>query len=573
LAQGRFLACTRQNGLADNVVYSLIEDDAGFVWMDYGSGLFRIPKQQLSDYGAGRIQRLSGNVYDTLDGVKSVDKIHLTQPSAAKTADGRLWFAGSRGLTVVDPSKFKTNSVPPPVLIESVIIDKIPMKTGQAGIAAPGRGQMEFHFTAHSLAVPERVLFEYQLEGFDLDWVEAGQRRVAYYTNIKPGRYRFRVIACNNDGIWNEAGASYEFELQPHFHQTNAFYVLCALSCVLLGLAIYLSRVRQLKQRHRVLEKLVRSRTVELSRQSEELSHSNASLKAEVAERKRLEVEKERIHKELLTTSRQAGMAEVATGVLHNVGNVLNSVNVAATLIADKTKNSRISSLAKLDDLLSQHPNDLADFITRDAKGRQIPSFVKSLSECLQQERAEVLGEVASLTHNIDHIKEIVAMQQNYAQVSGVVEVVPVQELVGDALRMHSGAYLRHAVRLERAYAEVPPITTDKHKVLQILVNVLHNAMYACDESGRADKQVAVRIGRAGEDRVRIEVADNGIGIPAENLTKIFNHGFTTRKDGHGFGLHSGALAAKELGGSLTVHSEGLGKGASFTLELPLRNE
>jgi signal transduction histidine kinase len=145
--------------------------------------------------------------------------------------------------------------------------------------------------------------------------------------------------------------------------------------------------------------------------------------------------------------------------------------------------------------------------------------------------------------------------------------------LVEDALKMHSGAYLRHAVQLNREYAETPPITTDKHKVLQILVNVLHNAMYACDESGRADKQVAVRIGRAGEDRVRIEVADNGIGIPAENLTKIFNHGFTTRKDGHGFGLHSGALAAKELGGSLTVHSEGLGKGASFTLELPLRNE
>jgi signal transduction histidine kinase len=175
-----------------------------------------------------------------------------------------------------------------------------------------------------------------------------------------------------------------------------------------------------------------------------------------------------------------------------------------------------------------------------------------------------------SLRVNIDHIKEIVAMQQNYARVSGVVETVPVRELVEDALKMHSGAYLRHAVRLEREYGDVPPITTDKNKVLQILVNVLHNAKYACDESDRADKQVTVRVAKSGEDRVKIEVADNGIGILAENLARIFQQGFSMRKGGHGFGLHAGALAAKELGGALTAHSDGPGNGATFTLELPL---
>jgi signal transduction histidine kinase len=137
-------------------------------------------------------------------------------------------------------------------------------------------------------------------------------------------------------------------------------------------------------------------------------------------------------------------------------------------------------------------------------------------------------------------------------------------------LRMDLGAMSRHNVKVERDFAEVPPILTQKHKVLQILVNLIHNAKYACDDSGREDKQINVRV-RNGDGRVKISVIDNGIGIPADNLTRIFNHGFTTRKDGHGFGLHSGAIAAKELGGNLVVFSEGTGRGATFTLELPVQ--
>jgi len=297
-------------------------------------------------------------------------------------------------------------------------------------------------------------------------------------------------------------------------------------------------------------------------------------LEDEVEERKRLEVEKERIHKELLSVSRRAGMAEVATGVLHNVGNVLNSVNVSATLVAEKVQCSKATSVAKVAALLNEHATDLGAFMTENEKGKKLPGYLNLLAEGIAREQQEVQQELTSLRSNIDHIKEIVAMQQNYARVSGVVEAVPVRELVEDVLKMHTGAYVRHSVKLEREYAaDVPPITTDKHKVLQILVNVLHNAKYACDESGRADKQVTVRIAKNGEDRVKIEVADNGIGIPAVNLTKIFQHGFTTRKNGHGFGLHSGANAAKELGGTLMAVSEGLGKGATFVLELPLKAE
>jgi signal transduction histidine kinase len=163
---------------------------------------------------------------------------------------------------------------------------------------------------------------------------------------------------------------------------------------------------------------------------------------------------------------------------------------------------------------------------------------------------------------------EIVTMQQSYAKISGLTEVVNVADLVEDSLRMNEGALQRHKVRLVREYLDVPPITVEKHKVLQILVNLIRNAKHACQDSDRVDPQLTVRVAN-GEGRIKISVADNGVGIPPENLTRIFNHGFTTRKNGHGFGLHSGALAAKEMGGSLAVQSDGPGKGATFTLELP----
>jgi PAS domain S-box-containing protein len=274
------------------------------------------------------------------------------------------------------------------------------------------------------------------------------------------------------------------------------------------------------------------------------------------------------LHKQLLETSRQAGMAEVATSVLHNVGNVLNSINVSASVAEDVVGNSRLPDLLRLARLLQEHAADEAAFLTSDPRGQKVPEIIRQLAERLDSEQAAVREELGSLRRNVDHIKNIVAMQQSYARASGVLENIQVAELVEDALRMNAGALERHAVKVVRDYAALPPICTDKHKLLQIIINLVRNAKYACDDSGRDEKQIMLRT-TSQDGWVRIAVIDNGVGIPAENLTRIFSHGFTTRKDGHGFGLHSGVLAARDLGGSLTVHSEGPGRGAAFTLELP----
>jgi PAS domain S-box-containing protein len=290
----------------------------------------------------------------------------------------------------------------------------------------------------------------------------------------------------------------------------------------------------------------------------------------DITQRKLAEQKLNQLHKELVDASREAGMAEIATSVLHNVGNVLNSVNISTSLISEKIRGSKITKIGRLAELIRAHEKNLGDFMQNDPKGKQIPDFLANLSLTLERERDEVIHEVGSLESNIAHIKEIVIMQQSYAKSMGVMESLKVNDLVEDAIRMNDGAISRHRVKLVREFTDTPPILTSKHKILQILVNLIRNAKYACDDSGRDDKQITVRVANGG-DVVKISVIDNGIGIPPENLTRIFNHGFTTRKDGHGFGLHSGALSAKELGGDLVVSSEGTGRGATFTLLLPLK--
>jgi PAS domain S-box-containing protein len=285
---------------------------------------------------------------------------------------------------------------------------------------------------------------------------------------------------------------------------------------------------------------------------------------------KKAEAELEQAQKKLLETSRAAGMAEIATGVLHNVGNVLNSVNVSTSLLADQWKKSKVNAVGRVAALMKEHAGDLANFLTNDPQGQRLAGFLGDVAEVLKQEQAQALEELAGLRKNVDHIKEIVAMQQNYATVAGVSTIVKIPELLGDILRLTETSLDRHGIKLVKEFDKnLPSINIDRHKVLQILINLVRNAKHACEDSQRPDKQVTLKVA-ALDGVMRIIVSDNGVGIASENMTRIFAHGFTTRKHGHGFGLHSSALAAKEMGGGLFVHSEGPGKGATFTLDLSL---
>ena len=275
---------------------------------------------------------------------------------------------------------------------------------------------------------------------------------------------------------------------------------------------------------------------------------------------------------QLVDAARQAGMAEIATNVLHNVGNVLNSVNVSATLIGKKIRGSKSSGLSKAVALIDEHSADLGHFLTTDPRGKELPGYLGKLSTSLTIERESIDEELLRLMDGVAHIKKIVSDQQPLAGVSAVFEPVRVSDVMEDALRM-AGVPADNTVTVTREFLHDPLLLLDKHRVLLILLNLISNASHAMTGNAGRPRELTLRTEvMAGRD-MRFTVSDNGMGIPPENLTRIFVHGFTTHTDGHGFGLHSSAIAAKEMGGVLSVHSDGPGTGAAFTLEVPLERE
>ena len=302
----------------------------------------------------------------------------------------------------------------------------------------------------------------------------------------------------------------------------------------------------------------------------DQVAQRTRELHEQVDAKERARAELAEAQQRLIDLSRQSGMAEIATSVLHNVGNVLNSVSVSATLVADKVKDSRVDRLAAVVGMFQQHSGDIDDFLRRDPKGQRVLPYLAKLGNHFEQQHLSMIKELELLTDHVGHIKRIVATQQNYAKVSGLIEKISLTDLVEDALRILQSRIERHQIIVLRDFEEVPRIDSDKHQILQILLNLLRNAKQAIVDARKPERLIRIRIRPHGDDRVRIEVRDSGVGLAPETLTRIFAHGFTTKLDGHGFGLHSGALAAKQLGGALWAESEGSGLGATFTLELPL---
>ena len=316
-----------------------------------------------------------------------------------------------------------------------------------------------------------------------------------------------------------------------------------------------------LRQAHEELEQRVEART-------SELRLANSALSAEIESRKQAQRDLELTHNRLLEASRQAGKAELATEILHNVGNVINSINVSSSLLLDRIRNSKGADVIRAVALLEANAHDLPTFFANNPKGKVLAKYLCDLAKHLSKEQEGILAEIDSLRDNAEHVRGIVTLQQGYAKVSGMRESLSAVDLVEQAWKLNATALARHQIQITREYSEVPPIEAEKHKVLQILVNFIQNALHATEHNEQTDRRVILRVHANGDDRVKISVVDNGVGISAQNLRRICEHGFTTRKDGHGFGLHSGVLAAKELGGALIVHSDGPGKGATFSLEL-----
>jgi signal transduction histidine kinase len=321
--------------------------------------------------------------------------------------------------------------------------------------------------------------------------------------------------------------------------------------------------------RHDELGQLARSFRLmaeEIQRREHALREANEGLEQRVEARTR---ELKDVHMQLVQSARRAGMAEIATNVLHNVGNVLNSVYTSAQLAKERMAGMRLEHVSRVANLLQEHQANAGSFLSQDERGKNVVPFLETLGRNLLEERKQITTLLDDVGRYTEHVGDIVKVQQNYARTPRLQEPVHLAGLVDDAIRINAAGLARHQVKVVRQLADLPPLLTDKHKVLMILVNLVSNAKYAMDGVPVAERLLTVKLEHLPHEPVRIQVHDNGMGIAPEMLTRIFQYGFTTREEGHGFGLHSSALAAQELGGSLTVHSEGPGHGATFTLELP----
>lgn len=279
------------------------------------------------------------------------------------------------------------------------------------------------------------------------------------------------------------------------------------------------------------------------------------------------------MHRMMVEASRQAGMAEIATGVLHNVGNVLNSLNVGAKLLSERLRRSRLDRLCQATALLKEHlPGDI-DFFLNDKRGVALPGYLEELAIYLRDEQNRLTANVSDMIERIDHIRDMIMLQQSHSTVRTLWESLDLATVMEDALRLEAGVNITHqSVKIERQYADLPPVYLARGLLLQILVNLTSNACQAMADLPPEKRRLILRIVPHGQERVRIVVEDNGCGIQPRDLTNIFTQGFTTKADGHGFGLHHACLLAEDMEGTLRAESDGIGKGARFILDLPARN-
>ncbi len=300
-----------------------------------------------------------------------------------------------------------------------------------------------------------------------------------------------------------------------------------------------------------------------------ELENHKKYLEEKVVERTRTLKEAQ---EQLLEASRHAGMAEIATDVIHNIGNALNSINISAEVTKANIDDLQLNIINKIVELMDDHKEDLGDFMSNTKKGQLIPVLLKEFAAHIAEDKGQLNDEVKKMKANVEHIQSIIQVQQSNAKNILVVDLQNPIELFETAIQMNESSINRHDISLEKEFGKESDIKTDRHKVLQILINLISNAKGAFTDILQSDKKIICRITKS-DGFLDFSVIDNGIGIPKENLDKIFNYGFTTKKTGHGFGLHNSANTAEQLKGSLIVTSEGSNKGASFSLKIPYQSE
>ncbi len=504
---GTFEVFTTHEGLANDAIYGIVDDALGRLWISTNGGISRFHPET--------------GEFRTYDNNNGLPRNEFNRGAYFRAPNGQLYFGGY-GVVVFDPLKIKPNTYVPPIVLTGITVGDRPLAlTAPLGQLEELRLPYDHHVLSLSFAAldfnsPARNRFATLLEGVFDDWVQLEGRHEVTYTALSPGSYRLHIKGSNNDGLFNEEGLILPIVVTPPIWQTRQAYLFYAVIAIVLGILLWRARVRA---------------------QNQELERAMS-----------------------------IGKAEFATTVLHNIGNVLNSVRVSCDKTAGIMRASKVRPLLRALDLLSENLEHIDTYLKSDPRGKLLPGYFKSAGELVTEEYREMLAECDEMAEQISLMKDIIETQQAHASIQLADEAHNLNEVVRDALRVQDSGLRQRGVQVEERLRPLPPVNVPKTQLMHIIINLLKNAREAMDQNGEREKRLILESGRYGDTEVYLKISDTGVGISRENLAKMFTYGFTTKPSGHGFGLNYCSRTMRELGGSIEVESDGLGKGASFTL-------